>query len=158
MKTMTLWGEEELDIKSKMCRECKEVLPFTAFGYRNATQNKPELLNTCKQCKATHDRVVRRFKKYNPKPDADYRCPVCTETGHEIKSKGGFHEHQTKDVWAVDVCHETMTVRGYVCDYCNNMIGRSLDRDWVMHRGARWLDDYESMSAEVNPTKTQIIP
>ena len=59
MKTMTLWGEEELDIPSKMCIECNEILPFTSFGYRNKTKNKPELLNTCKKCKATHDRVVR---------------------------------------------------------------------------------------------------
>ena len=154
MKVMTLWGEEELNIQSKMCRECKEILPFTSFGYRNKTKNKPELLNTCKKCKSTHDKVVRDWKKYNPRPDADYRCPVCKETSAEIKSKGGFHEHQPKDVWAVDVDHVTMIVRGWICDYCNNMIGRSLDRDWVMERGARWVNDSESMLAEVNPQNT----
>jgi hypothetical protein len=47
-----------------------------------------------------------------------------------------------------------MIVRGWICDYCNNMIGRSLDRDWVMKRGARWIHDSESMLAEVNPQET----
>ena len=76
----TLWGEEQLDIKSKMCRECREILPFTSFGYRNKTKNKPELLNTCKKCKSKHDKVVNEWKKCNPKPDADYKCPICKET------------------------------------------------------------------------------
>ena len=137
-------------IQTKMCRECREILPFTSFKYRNKTKNKPELLNTCNDCKSKHDRVVRQYKKYIPRPDADYRCPVCKETSAEIKSRGGFHEHQPKDVWAVDVDHVTMTVRGYICDYCNNMIGRSLDSDWVMQRGARWIKDYKTMIKEVN--------
>ena len=41
-----------------------------------------------------------------------YKCPICGETSCQIKSRGGFHKHQPKDVWAVDVDHETMTVRG----------------------------------------------
>ena len=158
MKIKTLWGEEKLDIPSKMCRECREILPFTSFSIRNKTKKKPELLNTCKKCKSKHDKVVDVWKKCNPKPDADYKCPICKETSAEIRSRGGFHEHQPKDVWAVDVEHSTMTVRGWVCDYCNNMVGRSLDRDWVMERGSRWVNDHESMSAEVNPIKTHFYP
>ena len=139
----TLFGTEELP--SKKCRECLEELPFSSFGYRNVTKNKPELLNTCKKCKSTHDRIVRQFKKYNKKPSSDYKCPVCNETSSEIKSRGGFHKHQPKDVWAVDVDHKTMTVRGWICDYCNNMIGRSLDRPHVMERGAEWIRQHRSI-------------
>jgi len=138
----TLFGEEE--VLSKMCRECKQILPFTSFKYRNKTKRKPELLNTCNSCKSKHDKVVRMWKKYNPKPDADYKCPICRETSCQIKSGGGFHKHQPKDVWAVDVDHETMTVRGYICDYCNNMIGRSLDRPHVMIRGAEWITEHRA--------------
>ena len=83
---------------------------------------------------------------------------MCKETSEEIKAHGGFHKHQPKDVWAVDVDHKTMTVRGWVCDYCNNMVGRSRDRDWVMERGAIWVNDPQALMAEVNPTKTHIYP
>ena len=72
MKTMTLWGEEELDIQSKMCIECREVLPFTSFGYRNKTVKKPELLNTCKKCKATHD----RYKELRVQMNAFYEKQI----------------------------------------------------------------------------------
>ena len=37
----TLFGKEE--VLSKMCRECKQILPFTSFNYRNKTKGKPEL-------------------------------------------------------------------------------------------------------------------
>ena len=60
-------GEDEPIFESKRCKECKEVLPFTSFKPRNATKKEVELLNTCTDCKDKHDKVVRLFKKYNPK-------------------------------------------------------------------------------------------
>ena len=126
-------GEDEPIFQSKRCKECKEVLPFTSFKPRNATKKKVELLNTCIDCKDKHDRVVRLYKKYNPKPDSDYKCPCCKLTSQQIKDKhGGFHSHQSKDVWCVDVCHITITARGYICDYCNNAIGRAADSIYVL--------------------------
>ena len=141
MKVHTLFGEEIFQYKK--CRECGVEKPFTDFGYRNHTKNKPELLNTCRECKSIHDKIVRDFKKSNAKPDSHYKCPVCKETSEEIRSRGGFHSHQPKDVWCVDVCHDEMRVRGWICDYCNNMIGRSLDRPDVLREGALWIEQFK---------------
>ena len=110
------------------------------FNSLSVFSNQVELLNTCTDCKDKHDKVVRLFKKYNSKPDSNYKCPCCKLTSQQIKDKhGGFHSHQSKDVWCVDVCHVTMTVRGYICDYCNNTIGRSADSIYVLFNCALYI-------------------
>ena len=150
----TLFGTKEVPVKR--CKECLQELPFEKFGKRNATKHKPELLNTCKSCKSKHDKVVREWKKYNKKPNLNFKCPICKEPSSEIKARHcGFHEHQPKDVWAVDVDHETMTVRGWICDYCNNMIGRSHDRPEVLENGAEWIREHKE--ARIAQLEEQLI-
>lgn len=55
----------------------------------------------------------------------NYRCPICSRTQRQAKRK-------FKHPLCVDHDHKTYTVRGLLCDACNNGIGRFSDNiEWL---------------------------
>lgn len=43
--------------------------------------------------------------------------------------------------YAVDHCHTTGKVRGYLCSHCNLMLGHAQDNPEVLRRAAQYLED-----------------
>tara|TARA_B100000749_G_C18187953_1_gene366657 strand:+ start:10 stop:468 length:459 start_codon:yes stop_codon:yes gene_type:complete len=138
-----LTDEPEPDILYKKCISCKELKPLTEYGYRNFTiGGKEETINTCKECKSKENKLIAKWKKEYPKPDKNDVCPGCLETEDDIKSGGGWEHHIKKDrtVWRVDHDHETDTFRDYLCDYCNNVLGRAKDNPDTLRRLADYIE------------------
>ena len=138
-------GEKPPKIKYKKCIECKENKPLYEYSMRNYTKggNRKETINTCKKCKRIENKLIKEYKKQYPLPDKDYRCPGCHLTEKEIKSRGGWEHHiasKVRTVWRLDHCHETGAFRAYICDYCNNTLGRALDDSDTLRRLADYVD------------------
>jgi len=152
-------GEEPVPIKTKKCIVCKERKSVTSFGYRNFTsKGKDETNNTCKQCKHIENKLISYHKKQHPLPDSDYICPGCNYTEEEIKSRGGWESHiasKVRTIWRLDHCHETGNFRAYICDYCNNTLGRSLDNPDTLRRLADYVEYHARM---ISPIHTHDIP
>lgn len=148
MKVNTLWGEEDLPIKSKKCIACGEEKSLTEYTMRNHTKSKQgETINTCKACKRKENKLIEQYKVQIPISTlpSDYRCPGCDLTEEEIKSRGGWKHHIAKKVrtiWRLDHCHETGKFRGYICDYCNNALGRAKDNIKTLKNLIRYLEKH----------------
>lgn len=56
------------------------------------------------------------------------RCAIC-----------GTDDPPTKSGWHVDHCHSTNTVRGILCQHCNNMLGMAKDRPEIFERAIAYL-------------------
>ena len=145
-KVNTLFGVEEIP-DTKMCYKCRETKHFDDFAIRGHRKDGTrETKNICKKCSQVQSKILREHKKYISKPDVDYRCPICKFSEEEIKGRGayqGFSQATSKSVWVLDHCHETGKVREYICDYCNIMIGRSLDTPTVLRNGADYVEKYQ---------------
>lgn len=59
-----------------------------------------------------------------------YVCAICGGTT-------GFGARSL----AVDHCHRTENVRGFLCDFCNKILGLARDRPEVLERAAQYLDE-----------------
>ena len=141
-KVNTLFGVEEIP-DTKMCYKCRETKHFDDFAIRGHRKDGTrETKNVCKKCSQEQSKILTKHKKYISKPDTDYRCTICEFSEEEIKGRGayqGFSQATSKSVWVLDHCHDTGDVREYICDYCNIIIGRSLDNAKVLIRGALYL-------------------
>lgn len=66
------------------------------------------------------------------------RCILCSREVEFNQGKGlGKHDA------AVDHCHITGDVRGILCGYCNNGLGRFEDRPALLRRAAEYLELYQ---------------
>jgi glycosyltransferase involved in cell wall biosynthesis len=105
------------------------------------------VVNDCS--KDETEAIVLKYKKDYPISSLpnDYRCPGCNLTEEEIKSRGGW-EHQiakkVRTVWRADHCHKTGKFREYICDYCNNSLGRALDSIETLQRLIKYLEKHNS--------------
>ena len=139
-----LTDETEPDIPCKKCISCKKIKPLTEYGMRNYTKGnrKKETINTCKTCKLNENKIISRIKKQNPLPDKDYLCPGCLKTEEEIKGRGGWEHHirGVRTIWRVDHDHKTGAFRAYICDYCNNVLGRANDDPSILRRLADFVE------------------
>ena len=138
-------GEEPPLIKYKKCIECKESKPLYEYTYRNFTaRGKEETINTCKKCKRIENKLIAKLRKENPLKNPDMHiCPGCNLTEKEIKNRGGWESHiasKVRTIWRLDHCHITKKFRAYLCDYCNNSLGRSLDNPNTLRRLADYAE------------------
>ena len=144
-----LFGYEEPKIvyeDTLVCIKCNTRQPidqFNAMKYANSqTDKQTEIKRTCRTCMRNQSNLVKDLKKKHPYPNRDYKCPICNLTEKEIRDRGafqGFTSATSKTVWTLDHDHKTGKGRAYICDYCNIMIGRSLDNPKVLESGAAYL-------------------
>lgn len=71
----------------------------------------------CRTCETKSDRLKRRLKEENEKPDENYECPICGTKHKDISYAG------RGTGLVLDHCHETEEFRGWLCDYCNRGLG-----------------------------------
>jgi len=121
------------DLDTRICRECKNKKPIEDFefdkgGYRGVR-------GTCKECRNTSKQIRRVHRKNWGHPDENYKCPIC-ETTLEGQIRNG-------NAWAVDHCHTTGKVRGYLCSTCNSGIGLLNDDINLLEKSIEWLRKHE---------------
>ena len=136
--------EEEPEVKYKKCIKCKQDKPLYEFKYRNFTvMGKEETINACNDCEKKANKIIQYHKKNHPLPDSNYVCPGCELTEDQIKSRGGWQHHlkkRVRTIWRLDHCHDTGVFRAYICDYCNNTLGRALDNPATLRRLADYVE------------------
>jgi len=81
-------------------------------------------------------KVCNDWRKANPIPD-DYSCPICDMNHQDFKDRGRY---LTKTPFALDHCHTTMKVRGYICNRCNTALGLACDDKEVLQKMINYLD------------------
>lgn len=132
-KINTVYGLERVD-STKKCIKCNKIKHMSEFAYRSYRNGiHSEQRNDCKQCQSDLSKVVRHLKKDNPPPDFDtYKCPSCSRTKDDLKG------WKTKP-FVLEHSHKTGAFRGYVCQYCNHIIGHSNESIDVLKGVIRYL-------------------
>ena len=114
--------------ETRVCKKCFNELPLEDFPINNTFKSGILRKHTCKGCRAHQAKVRRRLLKENKKPD-NIICPVC-------------QKYTDKPV--IDHCHKTDTFRGWLCNDCNNALGKFSDDILILKRAINYLKgDYE---------------
>lgn len=118
------WNSEELsenECKTKECSACGGRFPLDKFRkYQSRKNCEDGRRGVCKSCERKGDLLIKEYKKKNPIPD-NFSCPICLKTTEDYHNAGRFLGR--KHAFAVDHCHKTMLVRGWVCMFCNSAMG-----------------------------------
>jgi hypothetical protein len=129
----------------KTCAQCDRTLPMEAFRFRKSREGTARWRSRCKECEAIDSRLraqnahrdrageklsapylrLRKYAKELGIPwaevveryPADNRCEVCGRTPEEAMPGGRYVR------LALDHCHETGALRGFLCSPCNTGIG-----------------------------------
>lgn len=132
--------EEQDNSNSKPCINCKKVKPFSAFAKREGGCGK-SLRSECSECLSERGAVVSRLLKENPRPaDDNYKCPCCKKTEAELKTFGRWAD---RSVWCLDHDHKRKQFRGWICNNCNNGLGRFYDDIKIIQNVLKYLKNYE---------------
>ena len=135
---------------NKVCVKCGESKHITEFGHRAFNKGDiPQTYNFCKSCGKIQASALRKMKKHVPFPDEHYECPGCNLTEQQILDKWkSFQYTDTKKwksskrtVWRLDHDHNNLTPREYLCDYCNNTVGRC-ESPKTLRTLAKYLEKY----------------
>ena len=130
--------------ENKVCVKCGESKHITEFGNRAFNKGDiPQTYNFCKSCAKIQSNALRKMKKYIPFPDENYKCPGCQMTEEQIldKWKSFQYTNRSKTVWRLDHDHNNLTPREYLCDYCNNTVGRC-ESPKTLRTLAEYLEKY----------------
>ncbi|WP_213008818.1 endonuclease domain-containing protein [Paractinoplanes toevensis] len=131
------------DKDEKQCTRCGYWLPLTDFYVRKDGSKVVLGRSHCNRCNILR-RMGMTAKDYDERlTQQGGGCAICSKV--ENGSKGR--------IWlAVDHDHGCCSgsgscgscVRGLVCDGCNVMLGRAMDRADILRKGAEYLEAYES--------------
>lgn len=134
---------------SKVCRGCREVLPFDQF--HKAAKYRSGLASQCKSCKAKRQKargqqaqqLRHRYGIDLPEYEAmlekqSHVCAICLQP----ETRRHRYGDEPKKL-AVDHDHATGRVRGLLCDSCNNMLGRAKDNPDILRRAADYLETHQ---------------
>ena len=130
----------------KKCRQCDRTLPMSAYSFRRSREGAAKWRSRCKECERTDARLraktadrgdrskerlsvpyvgLRGYAKKLGIPWAevverypeDNRCEICGRTPQEASRSGKIVR------LALDHCHETGRLRGFLCTPCNSGLG-----------------------------------
>lgn len=108
----------------RQCSKCGNIKPLVTFPSRGDNFCKGRRYE-CSDCMQRMNKVRTELKKTAPpKPDA---CECCGK----------------KATLFLDHCHTTDVFRGWLCDHCNNGIGRLGDTKEAIIRALEYFDTVE---------------
>lgn len=96
----------------KECRKCLRLLPITEFRFTNKELNRRHPI--CKSCRNIHRQVTRKgYSEFDALlSEQGGCCAIC-----------GIHFLDAKNKFRVDHNHETLQIRGLLCQHCNSGLG-----------------------------------
>lgn len=107
----------EVQTQSKLCRTCEEVK--SSDDFYSATGKSECRSSECKSCYNESLSRRRKHTKENPLPD-NHQCPICLRTEEDIRAEGRY---LNVSAFAIDHCHSSGDMRGWICRPCNQGIG-----------------------------------
>ena len=123
-------------VESFKCINCREHLPMTDMS----TDSHHTIRYECKPCRRENAAIVRKLKKENlgSMPSMEDECPLCEETGQEIRDRGSF---QKRKPWTLDHNHKTGKFRGWICQHCNNALSGARDKIKTLKNMIEYLEE-----------------
>lgn len=134
---MKIFDDLVLPESGKTCIKCNVFKSLNEFGTRSRDiyGNPIEHRNDCKECRKLFAKQLREQKKNFPKPDENHRCLGCNKSQEEFANT-----FKGKTIWCLDHDHKSGKARGYVCQYCNFILGRARDNPEVLTNLAKYLN------------------
>ena len=124
------------DSDGHVCIKCDTFKDSSEFRFRE--NDGTSRRSICRQCTNRNGKIVQELRKYNPFPcTEDYKCPCCNKTEKELKEYGRW---QDRSVWVLDHNHITEKFRGWICNSCNNALGRFEDNIDTLKRVIKYLE------------------
>lgn len=147
----------------KRCPHCKTVKPIDAF---HRSKREPDgRSHRCKVCAAEYDRErhkrperraktqVRAARWAKQNPDRRHDIMLKNKYGVEhgtyaalLKAQGGVcaicggPQRKCNKWFSLDHCHETNTVRGLLCAYCNSGLGHFRDSPVLLRAAIAYVE------------------
>lgn len=145
-------------METKICNSCKKEKSIEEYHFLNVEQQKRK--NTCKQCQAAY------FKKYKEQNqprlrskwrEASKKYYTPTNSRKRLLAKYGLTQERYNELYelqdgrcaicdraitlVIDHCHETLEVRGLLCNSCNLGIGYFEDNITRMSLAIKYLNN-----------------
>ena len=109
--------------KTRVCKKCKNEYKLTDFPINNTLPSGILRKHTCKYCRAHQSKVRSRLHKENKRPE-NIICPICDcQTSKPV----------------MDHCHDTDVFRGWICNDCNNALGKFNDSVKLLEKAIHYL-------------------
>ena len=140
-----------MTLLTKTCSQCKVEKTLSDF---NARRRSPDgVTSSCTDCIKERERVRRASGRTRPCDNAErqrkYRLKarygLSEEQYDEMREAAvgcaicGVAECRVKGVLSLDHDHATGAIREFLCDDCNNMLGRAHDDADVLEKAAAYL-------------------
>jgi len=150
----SLYSTEVLE-HTRQCIKCGIVRPLAHFaltrGNKKDTDDswgKKGYRTECKFCTNDKNKLRKDLAKQYPCPtDPNYCCPICNRTEAELKSHSRWPDRKP---WCVDHNHITGEFRGWICNSCNNAIGRFDDNPQIALQAYHYLLGAETAQPRTN--------
>ena len=120
----------------RICRKCQIDLPITDFRFTNKATNKRH--NICKSCRQLHRKFLREAQQnyQNILEKQGNKCAICGISSEELNGK-----------LIIDHNHETMSVRGVICSYCNKGLGFFFDSPTYLAMAIEYLVKHDGITS-----------
>ena len=109
----------------RTCKKCGESKLLEDFPINNTFQSGIKRKHTCKTCRYKQSKVRVRLLKKHKRPST-LVCPICQQGADKI---------------VLDHNHETGEFRGWLCNDCNNALGKFNDNVAVLQRAINYLGE-----------------
>jgi hypothetical protein len=156
---------------TKICTKCK--IPKYSKEFGKSKKNKSGLQPVCKACtgeyiksrklipnvKETYRLRAELYRKNNPESfKIGVKLSTYKKLGIKItkeeyeklyKLSGGLCQicnnppNSYKKSLSLDHCHETLKVRGFLCDNCNTALGKFKDNTELLSKAIKYLIKYK---------------
>jgi hypothetical protein len=118
-KTEELKKDSQM-IKKRKCEDCNCDLP-------NINKKHKPAIDRCKRCSSLQNTYgISTVDYYEMLVKQQGVCAICQGVEYVKDSKG--RPTKEKKQLVVDHCHETLAVRGLLCNQCNSGLGMFKDR------------------------------
>tara|TARA_R100001086_G_scaffold169794_1_gene92581 strand:- start:27 stop:479 length:453 start_codon:yes stop_codon:yes gene_type:complete len=148
MEQQELFPNEELvnlDNSLKKCISCHRDLPLNCYkpvGGCRRVDGTPKLRNKCDSCCKQDQKQRDILLKITPRPDNNYKCPICFYTeGQFSKATVDASTQNLNASWCLDHDHITGKFRGWLCHKCNSALGWFNDDINYLRRAVKYLEN-----------------
>lgn len=135
----------------KICKACNLEKAIEEFGY--SYKEKGYRTSECKKCRARYTREYKKKLgpiklakiKRNDALKANYGITLEDYDQMYLKQEGKCVIcYRFQSVLNVDHCHDTLKIRGLLCDNCNKGLGCFKDKTIVLENAIKYLKESET--------------